>query len=370
MSLFEQIVAAPLLRDSGELKAEYPVSIITLVQSLPRLPEWLKSHKHVRIANLFIADLAQGTPLSIHFPKTHGDPQIHCGIAALPAVEATPLVFYNTPEWLIRTLSMSFPQLASQKIWLVGDMDASLKRRNPIADFYDKNAEKLEKAYSILEPEARMVMAARVKALISGDPGYLPIASHAEYQHPFIRPQKGDCMIDGGISDMVQAQEGFAQAVGKDGQIYGFEPIGWMAEKAAAQLSSFPQYHLINSGLAEEDGKAEFSDMRDSSRLGRAPGANIIQCQLRSTDSFVQGNNIKKVDCLKLDIEGAELSALRGAKQTIIRDMPSLIICLYHKPRDIYEIPIYVHELVPEYKLYLAHSSAGFTDTILYAAVN
>lgn len=56
---------------------------------------------------------------------------------------------------------------------------------------------------------------------------------------------------------------------------------------------------------------------------------------------------------VKMDIEGAELSALRGMKCFIKQYEPYLAICLYHKEEDIYEIPRYIKELVPSYRLYL-----------------
>lgn len=369
MKLHEHLREIPLLRVIGEPAGDAPVSLIILAHDLRHLPEWLKKRPSLKIAHIFIADLKETTPVAINFPKAHGDPEVHCGLKDIPAAKDARFIFFWPREWLVRAICMCFPVLTAGKIWLAGDMDAALKKRRPLADFYDNNSEKLEAAYAILATDAaRAAFAHRVKALLSGDPGYLPIAGHAEYEHPFIRPEAGDCMIDGGVSDMTDAQAGFARAVGEKGAVYGFEPIPWMAEKAAAQLACFPQYHLAAAGLAEKSGVAEFTDLRDSSRLGALPGASVVECRLTSIDSFVRANGIEKIDCIKLDIEGAELSALRGAKETILRDKPKLIICLYHKPRDIFEIPLYIHELAPAYRLDVAHSSAGFTDTILYAS--
>ena len=75
-----------------------------------------------------------------------------------------------------------------------------------------------------------------------------------------------------------------------------------------------------------------------------------------------------KVTFLKMDIEGSEMNALRGAAQTIIESKPRLAISVYHKPEDIFEIPAYILSLVPEYRLYLRHYSNYFaTETVLYA---
>ncbi len=71
---------------------------------------------------------------------------------------------------------------------------------------------------------------------------------------------------------------------------------------------------------------------------------------------------------LKMDIEGAELMALKGAKNHILNDRPKLAVSVYHKPEDIIDIWKYLKKLVPDYHFYLRHHAkdAG-TDTVLYA---
>lgn len=75
------------------------------------------------------------------------------------------------------------------------------------------------------------------------------------------------------------------------------------------------------------------------------------------------------VTMIKMDVEGAELESLKGAAQTIQRDKPKLAICIYHKPEDLWEIPLYIKELVPEYRLYIRHHSSVSSETVLYAVM-
>lgn len=76
-----------------------------------------------------------------------------------------------------------------------------------------------------------------------------------------------------------------------------------------------------------------------------------------------------KVTFVKMDIEGAEMKALEGMKNIIIEQKPVLAICIYHLYDDLWKIPQYIHELVPEYKLYMRHYSKINEETVIYAMI-
>ena len=70
---------------------------------------------------------------------------------------------------------------------------------------------------------------------------------------------------------------------------------------------------------------------------------------------------------LKMDIEGAELEALRGAEALIRRAQPRLAICVYHRAEHLWEIPLFVRGLGLPYDLFLrSHGHFGF-DVVMYA---
>lgn len=72
---------------------------------------------------------------------------------------------------------------------------------------------------------------------------------------------------------------------------------------------------------------------------------------------------------IKMDIEGAEMDALKGARMTIQTNHPKLAICIYHSDEDMLRIIEYIHELVPEYRLYVRHHSKSNVETVLYAVL-
>ena len=70
---------------------------------------------------------------------------------------------------------------------------------------------------------------------------------------------------------------------------------------------------------------------------------------------------------LKMDIEGAELDALRGAARMVRRCHPRLAICVYHRAEHLWEIPLFVRDLGLGYDYLLrSHGHFGF-DVVMYA---
>ena len=61
-------------------------------------------------------------------------------------------------------------------------------------------------------------------------------------------------------------------------------------------------------------------------------------------DELVEAHKISSVDLIKMDIEGAELQALMGGTQTLIKFKPDVLVCVYHRRKDLREI---THFLAP-----------------------
>jgi len=85
-----------------------------------------------------------------------------------------------------------------------------------------------------------------------------------------------------------------------------------------------------------------------------------VKVKVITIDDFVKKEKIKKVDFIKMDIEGAEFDTLKGAVKTLKKDKPDLIITIYHKGEHFFEIPSWLKKQVPEYNLpFLAFSQAS-----------
>ena len=121
----------------------------------------------------------------------------------------------------------------------------------------------------------------------------------------------------------------------------------------------------IKAGAWSEDTTLNFSSDGGGGAISTS-GTTVIE--VKALDHILE---CRSATYIKMDIEGAELEALKGAANIIKEMKPKLAICLYHKPQDFFEIPLYIKKLNPDYKLYVHHhqyKDAGrCADTVLYA---
>lgn len=102
---------------------------------------------------------------------------------------------------------------------------------------------------------------------------------------------------------------------------------------------------------------------------GNATGSRIVPYE---TSEFVKVDTIddyigdKKCNFIKMDIEGAELPALKGGIKVIKRERPILAICIYHSINDYYTIPSYLIKELENYKFYVRHHALICNETVLY----
>ncbi len=89
-----------------------------------------------------------------------------------------------------------------------------------------------------------------------------------------------------------------------------------------------------------------------------------------SIDELCEENNIKKVDFIKMDIEGSEQQALRGGGSIVKKHRPQLAISIYHTHDDFVSIPQYLAKTFDDYTFRLGHYHCGILETVLYAIPN
>jgi FkbM family methyltransferase len=177
----------------------------------------------------------------------------------------------------------------------------------------------------------------------------------------FITPKTNEIFVDCGAYNGDTFTEFLNFTGGKFTHYYAFEADKVLCENenVKAVFSKYSNSELINSAVSDESGYIGF-DSGDHTGNGSV-GGDVLVKTVRIDDVCPDATFIK------MDIEGSELAALRGAAETIKRNKPRLAICIYHKPEDITEIPSYILTLCPDYKFFIRHHSFGQNETVLYA---
>ncbi len=123
------------------------------------------------------------------------------------------------------------------------------------------------------------------------------------------------------------------------------------------------RYVLINKGVWDKECMIGFekTGKSDSRVVENYDGGGMI-----SVTSLDLCSECQDATFIKMDIEGSEMKALMGAEKLIKKNKPKLAICIYHSNEDMIRIISYVHDLVPEYRIYVRHHSAGTNETVAY----
>lgn len=140
------------------------------------------------------------------------------------------------------------------------------------------------------------------------------------------------CVIDGGACSGDSAIM-FSQYKEVE-SIYSFEPIKKICNDMAVtlELNKCERAHAVQKALNDSCGIVDICGE---------------QCETITVDEFCKD---KKIGCIKFDLEGMETVALKGSLETIKRDKPILLICLYHTELDFYGIKPMLEALNLGYK--------------------
>lgn len=241
----------------------------------------------------------------------------------------------------------------------------AIARKPPVVDI----KEKLTWLSSLLDVDSKIVLQRICCALTTSEKIHIETSNYPQYRHPSIVLPPSAGVIDGGAcrGEIFATFEG--ELVGKT--FVCFEPeqenYNYIRDKFSSHDFGTSVYVVAN-GLWNIETVLHFMDNTES-------GANY-NCSIDSNgtakiktatiDGYLEKNQLK-IDFIKLDIEGAELEALEGARETIIKSKPSLAICTYHYIDDLWLLAEYIHELNSNYKFHLGHHENSWFETVLYA---
>lgn len=120
--------------------------------------------------------------------------------------------------------------------------------------------------------------------------------------------------------------------------------------------------HYYSCGLSNENGFQGFTSIESISDTIKNDS------NYKFWFSKIDDLPFKKIpNFIKFDIEGSELASLKGGLSSINKYRPSLAVSLYHKPRDFFEIPIFLANNLHKYSFYFRQYADNCWETVIYA---
>ena len=149
-------------------------------------------------------------------------------------------------------------------------------------------------------------------------------------------------------------------------QVYAFEPNRetYLRLRANQNIAAV-EVQFRNQGLGDADAVCRFRPDGAGSALD-SNGPDEIE--VISAGAFVAGLPEEKLpDFIKLDIEGAEAAVIRSLTPFIAGHKPDIAVSVYHNLQDLWEIPLQLKKICPDYRIYLRHQSNYYTETVCFA---
>ncbi len=147
-------------------------------------------------------------------------------------------------------------------------------------------------------------------------------------------------------------------------QITAFEPdeSNYRALCRGIPLRARQNIDAYQTAVSDRDGDIQFVDTGDYSAHVGTEGSRKVSCVTLDCGGFRCAPTY-----IKFDIEGAELQALWGARRILKEHSPVLAVCAYHTSDHLWEIPLLIHAIQPDYRLFFRRYAEGAWEIVWYA---
>jgi len=174
--------------------------------------------------------------------------------------------------------------------------------------------------------------------------------------------------VDCGAYDGDTIRAFLAHQRGKFKSIFAFEPDPQSYKQLQTYVSSLraedaQRIQLFQAAVGEQRARLRFDAAGNMSSSFSNAGA--IEVTVLPIDEVVAESGASLY--LKFDVEGAELAALKGSGELISRARPLLALSVYHRPDDLWQLPLYLAAQDLDYRLYLRTQGEDGTEVICYS---
>lgn len=216
----------------------------------------------------------------------------------------------------------------------------------------------------LADDRSKAVLSAVIQYRLTGDPEALAPIVEWELYGPgeLLSYTSNEVYVDGGTFDGDSIRL-FADRVGNHyDRIVGFEPDPNTFKRLKANFAGEPRVEPINAGLHRKKGTLRFDDAGTRGSILVETGG--VTVPVVALDEMLKGS---RVTYIKMNIEGAELDALEGARDSIASWAPKLAISAYHRADHLWKVPEAMMSLRDDYKLYFRQHDGGIIETVAYA---
>lgn len=220
-------------------------------------------------------------------------------------------------------------------------------------DYCIANEAKIQQVYDMLADDySRKVYANIINFKISGKIEYLSSVTtpKAEIYKKIIKPSMNETYVDLGAYNGDTIRELLEFTHGRYHALYALEPDRKNYKKLNKFVDGMLNVYAYNAAAWCVDRELPFAAKAGRQSAIAANAETMIDC--RSVDSVLDGHS---ASIIKMDVEGFEREAIWGAAQTIGHYAPKMMVALYHRNEDIFELPLLIKSLNPDYKIYIRH---------------
>lgn len=215
--------------------------------------------------------------------------------------------------------------------------------------FVDKYKDKLEAAYNLFDAKSKEIFAGCVKFMLGGElQDLMNITSEKpEAFENILKISSAEHYLDLGAYRGDTVDELLCYSGGKYASITALEPDRRTFKKLCEHIDGMPNVIALQKAIFSFSGTASFNSAAGRQSSISASGTEI---ETVTVDELCSG---KDITYIKMDVEGAEKDALLGAEKTLADKKPKLNIALYHKFTDIFELPLLIKSMNPDYEFHL-----------------
>lgn len=216
-------------------------------------------------------------------------------------------------------------------------------------EFVEKNADKINAAYNLFEEESKSIFAGCVNFIFGGELDILRsiTTDKSEAFENILKLNNNENYLDLGAYRGDTVEEFLCYCGGEYESITALEPDRRTFRKLCDYLESVPRSIAYRKAIYNETTTICFSNKAGRQSTISEKGEEI---ETITVDSLCEN---KKVSYIKMDVEGAESLAIEGAELILKEQKPMLNIALYHKSADIFDLPLKIAEINPDYKFYI-----------------